>query len=208
MKKHIVITIDREYGSGGREIGKKLAEELNMRFLDEELLEILAQETGLDQKVLHSKDEKTGNLYYYLQALNMALGSPVSGVNEMSLNDKLYLLQAQIMERIASEETCVIVGRSADFILKDVENIELVKVFIVGEMNDKMKRVKEEYQDKAKDYEAHLLKIDRTRANYYNYHTGKKWGRSDNYDVCLNSSKIGIDGCVASVKSCLKNKKK
>lgn len=208
MKKHIVITIDREYGSGGREIGKRLAEDLNMRFLDEELLEILASETGLDEKVLHSKDEKTGNLYYYIQALNMALGSPVSGVNEMSLNDRLYLLQAQIIENIASEESCVIVGRSADFILKDVENIELLKVYVVGDLNDKMKRAKEEYHDNAKDLEAHLLKTDRTRANYYNYHTGKKWGRSDNYDICMNSSKLGIDGCITSVKSCLKLKNK
>ena len=157
MKKTI-ITISREFGSGGREIGKKLAEQLNVPFYDKELIEIAAKESGLDKELFEEEDSRTSKGFRLLGALGYSLGGPLSTITELSLNDRLFLVQSQVIE---VDE-------------RDIENS--------------------------------IHKIDKRRANYYEYYTDRKWGRAENYDISLNSSTFGIDGCVEIIKEVAVNK--
>ena len=134
MKKTI-ITISREFGSGGREIGKKLAEQLNVPFYDKELIEIAAKESGLDKELFEEEDSRTSKGFRLLGALGYSLGGPLSTITELSLNDRLFLVQSQVIEQVAKEGACVIVGRCADYVLKDYDTV--LNVFIHGNMKEK-----------------------------------------------------------------------
>ena len=193
MKKTI-ITISREFGSGGREIGKKLAEQLNVPFYDKELIEIAAKESGLDKELFEEEDSRTSKGFRLLGALGYSLGGPLSTITELSLNDRLFLVQSQVIEQVAKEGACVIVGRCADYVLKDYDTV--LNVFIHGNMKEKKERA----------IENSIHKIDKRRANYYEYYTDRKWGRAENYDISLNSSTFGIDGCVEIIKEVAVNK--
>ena len=197
MKKTI-ITISREFGSGGREIGKKLAKELNIPFYDKQLIEIAAKESGFDKELFEEEDARTSRGFHLFGALGYSLGGPLSTITELSLNDRLFLVQSQVIEQVAKEGPCVIVGRCADYVLKDYDNV--LNVFIHGDMYDKLTRAVNSYEVDERDVENSIRKIDKHRANYYEYYTDRKWGRVENYDLSLNSSTFGIDGCVAIIK--------
>ncbi len=197
MKKTI-ITISREFGSGGREIGKKLAKELNIPFYDKQLIEIAAKESGFDKELFEEEDARTSRGFHLFGALGYSLGGPLSTITELSLNDRLFLVQSQVIEQVAKEGPCVIVGRCADYVLKDYDNV--LNVFIHGDMDDKLKRAVNSYEVDERDVENSIRKIDKHRANYYEYYTDRKWGRAENYDLSLNSSTFGVDGCVSIIK--------
>lgn len=201
MKKHI-ITIARQYGSRGREIGKKLAEDLGYKYYDRDLISLAAEKSGYNKDVLGEADEKAANSLLY----TLALGSSVyaHGVEHINvpLNDKLYIVQSNIIKDIyESGEGAVIVGRCADYILADKEDV--AHVFITADFDARVAAVSarsEVSEAKAKDL---VVKTDKRRANYYNYYTGKKWGKIENYDLILNSTKTGVDGAVTVIKSFL-----
>ena len=203
MKKTIS-TISREFGSGGREIGKKLAEQLNVPFYDKELIEIAAKESGLDKELFEEEDSRTSKGFRLLGALGYSLGGPLSTITELSLNDRLFLVQSQVIEQVAKEGACVIVGRCADYVLKDYDTV--LNVFIHGNMKEKKERAIHSYEVDERDIENSIHKIDKRRANYYEYYTDRKWGRAENYDISLNSSTFGIDGCVEIIKEVAVNK--
>ncbi len=198
MKKTI-ITISREFGSGGREIGKKLAEQLNIPFYDKQLIEIAAKESGFDKELFEEEDARTSKGFHLFGALGYSLGGPLSTITELSLNDRLFLVQSQVIEQVAKEGPCVIVGRCADYVLKDYDNV--LNVFIYGNMEDKVTRAVKSYEVDERDVESSVRKIDKHRANYYEYYTDRKWGRVENYDLSLNSSTFGIEGCVEIIKT-------
>ena len=201
MKKHI-ITIARQYGSRGREIGKKLAEDLGYKYYDRDLISMAAEKSGYNKDILGEADEKAANSLLY----TLALGSSVyaHGVEHINvpLNDKLYIVQSNIIKDIyESGEGAVIVGRCADYILADKEDV--AHVFITADFDARVAAVaarSEVTESKAKDL---VVKTDKRRANYYNYYTGKKWGKIENYDLILNSTKTGVDGAVAVIKAFL-----
>lgn len=197
MKKTI-ITISREFGSGGREIGKKLAKELNIPFYDKQLIEIAAKESGFDKELFEEEDARTSRGFRLFGALGYSLGGPLSTITELSLNDRLFLVQSQVIEQVAKEGPCVIVGRCADYVLNDYNNV--LNVFIHGNMDDKLTRAVNSYEVDERDVENSIRKIDKHRANYYEYYTDRKWGRAENYDLSLNSSTFGVDGCVSIIK--------
>ena len=198
MSEKTIITISREFGSGGREIGKKLAAQLGVPFYDKELIEIAARESGLDKELFEEGDERTSKGFHLLGALGYSLGGPLSTITELTLNDRLYIVQAQVIEQVANEGSCVIVGRCADYVLKDFDHV--LNVFIHGEMKDKVERAIHSYEVDERDIEGSIRKIDKRRANYYEYYTDRKWGRAENYDIAINSSTFGIDGSVEIIK--------
>ncbi len=201
MKKY-VITIARQFGSRGREIGQKLAEALGYKYYDRDLISMAAEKSGMDKSVLGAADEKAANSLLY----TLALGSSVyaHGVDNINvpLNDKLYIVQSNIIKDIYnSGEGAVIVGRCADYVLSEKENV--IKVFISADFDNRVEVVSVRSavtEAKAKDM---VIKTDKRRANYYNYYTGKKWGKIENYDLVINSSKCGVDGAVKVIKAML-----
>lgn len=194
MSSSKIITITRQYGSGGHEIGKKLAQKLEIPFYDKELITLAAKESGVSPEVFEQVDEKATNSLLY--ALSLGLYDYGSGFNasmgDLPVNDKLYILQHKIIKELASKENFVIVGRCADYILR--ENNNVVKVFIYADVESRINRVLQRHDDidPARGKQA-VLKADKTRSNYYSFYSGQKWGLPENYDLCINSSKISTD---------------
>ncbi len=187
MKKRI-ITISREFGSGGRYIGEQLARHLNIAYYDKEIIARVAEETGLSKDFVAQKGEyspwKNSFAYAFVGRDNQGL----------SMEDKLYAAQANIILDLAQKGPCVIVGRSADYILRDRE--DCLHVFIHGNSVQKAKRIMELY-DKTEAEAVKLMKdMDKKRSINYNYYTDRKWGALQNYHITLNSSEIGIETCV------------
>lgn len=199
MKDNIIITIGRQTGSGGRHIGKLLAEELNIKFYDKELLERAAKESGFSEEIFHAHDEKPTNSFLYSLVMDTySLGYTSSSYMDMPINHKIFLAQFDTIKKIAEEESCVIVGRCADYALNEYKNV--ITVFILGDEEYKIKHIQEREginYSKAKDM---MIKADKRRASYYNYYTSKRWGDSRSYDLCINSSKLGVKGTVELIK--------
>ena len=189
-----VITISREFGSGGRTIGRKVAEQLGIPCYDQDLLDRIAEESGLAKEFIEEQGEHiTGSLLFNI-ASNMTYAGMVFGGNMLPLQDQLFVVQSDIIKDIANKENCVIVGRCADFILKDYP--DSLHVFIHADMAQKAERAVTEYGFAKEDVEKTLRKRDKARANHYKYYTDYEWGRAQNYDMTLNSGTFGVEGCV------------
>lgn len=201
MSKY-VITIARGYGSGGRTIGKMLAEELGIHYYDRELLRLASDDSGINEKLFAKADEKIKKSLLFKiarKSYNGELIPPDS--DDFVSNDNLFNYQAKIIKELAEEEACVIVGRAADYILKDYDNV--VKVFVHAPLEDCIRTLKEMSGDSEKDIEKKIASIDKHRAEYYEYYTGRSWDDAKNYDLCLNSSRLGFNKCVEIVKAYL-----
>ena len=194
MDERTVITIGREFGSGGHEIGMKLAEKLGIKCYDKELLELAAKESGLCEELFASQDEKPTNSFLYSLVMDTySLGYTNSYV-DMPINHKVFLAQFDAIKKLAERESCVIVGRCADYALEEFDNV--LSVFIHADMDARIRRIARIYDltdAKAKDL---IKKTDKRRSSYYNYYTCKKWGDSRSYDLTLNTSKITPEACV------------
>ena len=188
MNNNLIITISRQYGTGGREIGQKLALRLGIPFYDRELITRAAKKTGFDEKLFEQLDKRATNSFLY--SLTM-FGSV--GLNGMSLTDQLYLAQSNIVREMAEDSSCVIVGRCADHVLRDFPN--KFDFFIHGSIEDRVKRIQTcgDYEIEGKTPESALEKMDKQRSTYYNYYTGKVWGKCDHYDLCINAGRLGVE---------------
>ena len=190
-----VITIGRQYGSGGREIGKKLAEYFDIAYYDNELLSRAAKESGFCEEMLENHDERpTSSFLYNLVMDTYSFGYNASHFVDMPISHKVFLAQFDTIKKIASEGPCVIVGRCADYALNDMKNC--VHIFIYGDEDTKVKRIMKKYDMDAAKAKDTCIKKDRQRQSYYNYYSSKKWGRADSYDLCINSSDLGVEGTV------------
>lgn len=198
MGKDTIITIGRQCGSGGREIGITLAKDLNIPYYDKELLKRAARESGLCEEVLEKFDERpTSSLLYSIVMDPYSLGINANGI-DMPINHKVFLAAFDTIKRIADEGPCVMIGRCADYALSDYKNV--VNFFLYAPIEARAKRVAERMEltpEKAKDF---ALKTDKQRASYYNYYTTKKWGSINSYNYCLDTSKLGVEGTVALMK--------
>ncbi len=190
-----IITIGRQFGSGGREIGEKLAGKLGIPFYDKELLTRAAKESGFCEEMLETHDERPTNSFLYNLVMDTySFGYNSSSFVDMPISHKIFLAQFDTIKKIAGEGPCVIVGRCADYALAEYKNC--VHIFIHADPEHKVKRIMQKYnltESKAKDM---INKKDKQRQSYYNYYSSKKWGRSDTYDLSVNSAKLGIDGTV------------
>ena len=201
-----IITIGRQYGSAGREIGFKLAEKLGIKCYDDELLKEAAKASGLCEQIFETHDEKpTQSFIYSLVMDTYSLGYNNSGFVDMPLSQKVFLAQFDAIKKIADRESCIIVGRCADYALADYKNV--MSVFINAEMEARAARIMERKNlTKKADVVDIINKTDKKRASYYNYYTSKKWGDSKSYDICINSSLFGVDGTVDVLADMAKRK--
>lgn len=190
-----VITIGRQFGSGGREIGEKVAAYFGIKCYDKELLTRAAKESGFCEEMIQCHDERPTNSFLYNLVMDTySFGYNTSSFVDMPISHKVFLAQFDTIKNIAKEGPCIIVGRCADYALHDLDNC--IHFFIYGDDDCKIKRIMQKYdltEDKARDM---IIKKDKQRQSYYNYYSSKKWGRADSYDFCLNSSVLGIDGTV------------
>jgi len=193
---HQVYTIGREFGSMGLVVGQKLAERLGIKYYDKELLQQAAKDSGFCEEIFENHDEKPTNSFLY--SLVMDTYSPgnyaATPFLDMPLNHKVFLAQFDTIKNIAEKESCVIVGRCADYALSD--NPDVLNIFIRADLEDRIKIISKRLdltENKAKDL---IIKNDKQRASYYNYYTSKKWGDTTSYDLMINTSKISVDDAV------------
>ncbi|MDD3142069.1 MAG: cytidylate kinase-like family protein [Lachnospiraceae bacterium] len=192
-----IITISREFGSGGREIGKKLAEQLGVECYDSRLIQMASEFGKVDlERISYLEEQKANPLLY---TVHNELQNEKTGYG-IPANDIIFNLQSAVIKQLAKREPCIIVGRCADYVLKDFPNV--YSVFVFSDMENRVKRIIERY-DKFDDKNARALikREDKKRKAYYNYYTNKQWDDKDSYDICINSGKLGIERCVKLLAS-------
>lgn len=195
-----IITIGRQFGSGGREIADIIAKKLDIPLYDKEMLAIAAKDSGICQELFESHDEKPTNSFLYSLVMDTySMGYSSNTYTDMPLNHKVFLAQFDAIKKIANQGPCVLVGRCADYALESYANC--LSVFIHADLDSRVRRIARIYDltdGKAKDT---ILKSDKKRATYYNYYTNKKWGAAESYELCLDSSKLGIQGTADAIIS-------
>ena len=198
----MIITIGRQLGSGGREIGKKLSEIMHFAYYDKEILEITANQSGLSRRLFEQMDERTqmGIPAGLFSARFPFWGDQLVSYGGLS-NEALFQIQSDVIRDLAGKQSCIFIGRCADYILRDFNGC--LNVFICANDNDRIRRIIENNregsitEEKAREL---MLQVDKRRAAYYNYYSNKKWGLASSYHICLNSSVLGIDGVVSLLK--------
>ena len=191
-----VYTIGREFGSMGQLVGEKLAERLGIKCYDKELLQQAAKESGFCEEIFENHDEKPTNSFLYSLVMDTysAGNYATASFLDMPLNHKVFLAQFDTIKNLAEKESCVIVGRCADYALANYPDV--INIFVRAELDDRIKLISKRLditENKAKDL---ILKNDKQRASYYNYYTSKKWGDTSSYDLTINTSKISVDNAV------------
>lgn len=192
--KNFIITIGRQLGSGGKEIAEKLGELLNIKVYDKTLLEVAAKESGLDTTVFETADEQEHNSFFGgLFSIHGSMSDymPMSNCIE---NDKLFEIQSETIRNIAEKESCIIVGRCAEYVLRD--HPDRISIFITANEKDRIERIMNmEHLEHGKAIEF-IEKGDKRRRSYHDYYTTTSWGEARSYDICVNSSRMGIEGTV------------
>ena len=194
LENQVIITLSREYGSGGRYIGKLVAEKLGIKLYDKEFVAKLAEETGLSSEYIENNEQKRGAL----ETLNNGYYSGLSN------SDELFIKESGLIKKVASENSCVIVGRCADFILKENKNV--FKVFVYSNMENKVKRAIDIYGLDKNKAEKEINRINKLRANHYKYYTEKDWNNPENYDICINSDSLGVEKAADLICEMIKEK--
>lgn len=194
LSKNVVITISREYGSGGRYVGRLIAEKLGIKLYDKEFIKKIAEETGLSEEYVENNEQKREAL----SALNSGYYFGLSN------SDELFVKESELIKEVSSNKSCVIVGRCADFILKDKDNV--IKVFVYSNIDDKIKRATKIYGFDKKIAEKEIKRIDKLRANHYKYYTDKEWNDYSNYDICINSDVLGVEKSADMICNMVKEK--
>ncbi|MCM1173969.1 MAG: cytidylate kinase-like family protein [Blautia sp.] len=192
-----IITIGRQFGSGGREIGEKLAQHFGIKYYDKELLTRTAKESGFCEEMMQNHDERPTNSFLYNLVMDTySFGYNSSAFVDMPISHKVFLAQFDTIKKIADEGPCVIVGRCADYALSEYKNC--LHIFIHADEKSKIRHIMNKYDDVTTEQKARdmMIKKDKQRQSYYNYYSSKKWGRSDSYDLSINSSILGEDGTV------------
>ena len=195
-----IIAIGRQYGSAGREIGGIIAKELGIPLYDKEMLAVAAKESGICEELFETHDERPTNSFLYSLVMDTyAMGYSPNAYMDMPINHKVFLAQFDAIKKIADKGSCILVGRCADYALESYDNC--VSIFIHADLEARIRRIARLYNltdAKAKDI---ILKTDKKRSTYYNYYTNKKWGAAESYELCLNSSKLGVQGTADAVIS-------
>ena len=199
-----IITISREFGTGARLIGREVAALLGYGYYDRALIEMAAEKSGLSEDFIERTEEKASNSFLYNLATAAYIASDVTMQYSMPVNDRAYMVQADVIKEIANTGNGVIVGRCADYVLKD--HPKLLRVFIYANKEDRINRIVSEYGQDPKNAESVLSKIDKGRANYHKFYTGSNWKNMENYDICINTSTTGIQGAVMAIRAAAEEK--
>lgn len=198
-----IITISRQYASGGREIGQKLAELFDIPFYDNELITQAAKASGFAESIFERAEEKATNSLLYSIAMGMNAYNSREfgflGYNNMSLDDRIFIAQSDIIRKVAKEGPCVIIGRCADYILREQPNV--VNIFVHAGMDFRIHRATSQYGLAVEKAAENIMKRDKRRANYHNYHSDEKWGNINNYDLAVKTDFGGVDHAVQCIKA-------
>ena len=198
-KTKTIITIGRQFGSAGREIGRKVAKDLGIKLYDREMLDRAAKESGICQELFETHDEKPTNSFLYSLVMDTySLGYTAGSYSDMPINHKVFLAQFDAIKKIADEGPCILVGRCADDALEEYDNV--LRLFVHADINARIRRIARIYDltdAKAKEL---ITKTDKKRSSYYNYYSNKKWGASESYEASICSSMLGIDGTAEYIK--------
>ena len=204
MDNKIILTIGRQFASGGREIGKKLAKALNIAYYDKELMTLAAKESGLCEDCFEKADERASSGLSYAFSMGYSYMGIFTPYADVLSNDRLFLYQSEAIRKLAEESSCVIVGRCADYILRD--NPNCLSLFIHNTKENRIQRIIETQNltvEQAKDL---MTKTDKSRASYYNYYTNKEWGVASSYNISIDVSVLGIDESVEFIKNFVERK--
>lgn len=194
-----VITIGRQFGSGGHEVAKKLSELLGIKYYDKNIIELASEKSGISKQIFENSDEKHNSFLYSLSMAHYSSFVSHNYLNDIITNDKIFLIQSNIIKDIAQKESCIFVGRCADYILSDHPN--KLSVFIQAGQNPKVKRVMESMDLKQSAAETLIKKTDKSRAAFYNFYSNNTWGVADTYDICINTDKFGIEGAAKLIQN-------
>lgn len=203
--RRLIVTIGRQYGSGGSEIGKRLAKDLGLHCYDKEILRMNSNESGIKESYFHLADERAGNrlLYKIINGLTPEMGAPSFGSDLVSA-DNLFRFQSEVIRKLAAEESCVIIGRCADYILEGTEG--LIRIFLYADMEDRAARIRSKNLYDSNDVVKNIKRIDKERRDYHRYYTGRSWEDVANYDLMLNTSVLGVEGTVEAVKDYIRRR--
>ncbi|HRU63691.1 MAG TPA: cytidylate kinase-like family protein [Paludibacteraceae bacterium] len=206
MNENFVITIGRQIGSGGHQIGNEIAKYFNIDFYDKELIQAVSKETGLAKEIFDEMDEKKTHSIFsnFLGLQNSVMMDQFYLCDNYLSNETLFKIQSEVIRKLADQKSCVFVGRCADYVLKDHPRI--VTIFITADFEDRIKRIMERENlstEKAKEY---LKKMEKKRADYYNYFSNKQWGAAASYQLCINSSALGVEKTVDYLIEFIKQK--
>ncbi|MBQ9651061.1 MAG: cytidylate kinase-like family protein [Prevotella sp.] len=193
----IIINVGRQIGSGGRAVARLLAEEFGCKFYDREILNLAAKESGFSEKFFEQIDENKGFLRSLFRSVHPMLSHGTDMYGNQFSQEGLFRFQSIAILKAAQEGSCVFVGRCADYILRDMDNV--VNVFITADMEDRINAVSSRLGCGEEEARKKIVQGENHRASYYNYYTGKKWGHSDGYDLCVNTSRLGIEGTAAFI---------
>ena len=196
-----VITIGREFESLGRDVGLKLSETLGIKCYDKELLSRAAKESGLCEEIFHSQDEKPTSSFLYSLVMDTysATGYTAAPFLDMPLNHKIFLAQFDTIKKLAEEESCIIVGRCADYVLEGTEGINLVRIFLYADLDYRIRRITRLGYYDSSDVVKNIKRMDKERRDYYRYYTGRSWEHPGNYDLTVNTGSLDIDDTVALI---------
>lgn len=197
--RKLIVTIGRQYGSGGSEIGKRLAENLGLHCYDKEILRMNSNESGIKESYFRLADERAGNrlLYKIISGMTPEMGAPSFGSDLVSA-DNLFRFQSEVIRKLATEEPCVLIGRCANYILEGMEG--LIRIFLYADMEDRAERIRGKSLYDARDVVKNIRRIDKERRDYHRYYTGRSWEDVANYDVMLNTSVFGVEGTVEVIQ--------
>ena len=202
-KTNTIITIGRQFGSGGREIGYMVADKLGIKLYDKEMLQRAAQDSGICEELFESHDEKPSNSFLYSLVMDTySMGYSGSTYNDMPINHKIFLAQFDAIKKLAGEGPCVMVGRCADYVLADWN--DCFSIFVHADLDWRINRIASKHGKTPKEAKDMITKTDKSRASYYNYYTNKKWGAARSYNLCIDSSKLGIDYAIEAIIESIK----
>ena len=199
MDKKFVITIARQYGSGGKTIGEMLSKELGVEYYNKDLILKASEESGINVSLFANADEKSKGLFNKLKQKHYGGEVLDPSDSNFTSEENLFNYQAKIIRELAEKESCIIIGRAADYILRDRDDV--LSVFVHAPHDFLMEQAAKKHSMSEKELEKYIAKIDKERAEYYKLHTGREWTDARNYDLCLNSSKLGFERCVEEIIS-------
>ena len=202
MTENIAITIGRQYGSGGKEIGLRVGELLGIKVYDKELLTMAAEKKGINPDYLRRVDEKAASSLLYTLAMGSSAYSARHLGVDVPINDQLFIVQTEIIKEITERESAIFIGRCADYVLRN--HPHRLSFFIHSDYDSRVHRIMSQHGVKRSEAESMINKTDKKRINYYNFYTGKKWGKFENYHMSLDSSLLGIEGAAQMIAQLVK----
>ncbi|MCR5293912.1 MAG: cytidylate kinase-like family protein [Lachnospiraceae bacterium] len=203
MNGNIVITISREYGSGGRAVGERLAKELGIEYYDKDIIKMAAEESGINEGLFNMTEEKVKAKAMSRLTRNIYTGELISpDKRDFTSPENLFSYQAKIIKQLADRESCIVVGRCADFILEGRDNV--VRVFIHAPKSYRLSQAEKRMSLSPKELDRYVDKVNHEREVYYEHFTGRKWSDAHHFDLCLDVSRLGVEKCVEIIKGYMK----